>query len=383
MVGGTRIELVTPSMSTRCSPAELTARRRWSSASEGALLSSFFCLCKTFLHPCSTPLQKVAAKRHVVHEGRPYARGRVTAASRFANTTGMDSTPLPPFDDTSILTVFQPTAQTVPLVFASPHSGRDYPPDFVALSKLDPAGLRRSEDSFVDLLFASAPDRGAPLIAALFPRAFCDPNREPYELDPSMFSGRLPAHANTRSPRVAAGLGTIARVVASGAEIYRAKLPVAEAERRISQYYRPYHHRLRSLVDATRNRFGWSLLVDCHSMPSVGGPMDRDMGLSRVDVVLGDCFGAACAPAVTQMAEDVFRNLGYRVVRNTPYAGGFTTRHYGQPKGGSHALQIELNRALYMDERKHTQSSGFATLQADLDKVIAALAALTHEQSFP
>ena len=287
----------------------------------------------------------------------------------------MDSMPFATMDD-GILTVLAPAEQIRPLVFASPHSGRIYPPEFVAASKLDSQGLRRSEDSFVDELFASAPAHGAPLLAALFPRAFCDANREPYELDPAMFSGPLPAQANTRSPRVAAGLGTIARVVANGADIYRDKLPVAEAERRIAGYYRPYHARLRDLVDATRRRFGWSLLVDCHSMPSIGGPLDRDAGLSRVDVVLGNCYGGSCAPSVVLTVEETFRRLGYRVVRNAPYAGGFTTRHYGQPRTGSHALQIELNRALYMDEEVHAKSPGFVRLAADIEQVVAALADL-------
>ena len=288
----------------------------------------------------------------------------------------MDDVPFAAMDE-GILTVQAPSEQSRPLVFASPHSGRDYPPDFVAASRLDPLGLRRSEDSFVDELFASAPAHGAPLLAARFPRAFCDPNREPYELDPSMFSGPLPPQANSRSPRVAAGLGTIARVVASGADIYRDKLPVAEIERRVAGYYRPYHDRLRALVEATRRRFGWSLLVDCHSMPSVGGPLDRDPGLSRVDVVLGDCYGASCAPVVTHTAEAEFARLGYRVVRNTPYAGGFTTRHFGQPRHGSHALQIEINRGLYMEEATHAKTAGFARLAADIDRVVAALAELT------
>lgn len=286
-------------------------------------------------------------------------------------------------EESRILDVFAPARQSLPVVFASPHSGRDYPPDFVAGSRLDPQTLRRSEDSFVDELFACAPRHGAPLLAARFPRAFCDPNREPYELDPTMFAGRLPDHANTRSPRVAAGLGTIARVVSSGAEIYPGKLPVSEVERRVSQYYRPYHRRLRDLLEATRRRFGWSLLVDCHSMPSVGGPTDRDTGMSRVDVVLGDCFGAACASPIVAVVEQTFRERGYRVVRNTPYAGGFTTRHYGQPRSGSHALQIEINRALYMDEEAHAKTTGFARLAEDIDAVVAALARLVSEQAFP
>lgn len=294
----------------------------------------------------------------------------------------MDSMTLA-FDDSQVLTVLEPVERTVPLVFSSPHSGREYPPDFVAASRLDPQGLRRSEDSFVDELFASVVRHGAPLLSARFPRAFLDPNREPYELDPSMFSGQLPPAANTRSPRVAAGLGTIAKVVATGAEIYAGKLPVSEIDRRVSQFYRPYHRRLAALIDESRLRFGWSLLVDCHSMPSIGGPMDRDVGLSRVDVVLGDCYGASCAPQITQAAENAFRARGYRVVRNTPYAGGYTTRHYGQPRHGSHVLQIELNRALYMDESRHAKLPGFDRLAADLDGVAADLAELTRENAFP
>lgn len=287
----------------------------------------------------------------------------------------MDTKPYAAIDNNSVLTVFAPSRQSVPLVFSSPHSGRDYPEDFVAMSKLDAKTLRRSEDSFVDELYLCAPDLGAPLISALFPRAFCDPNREPYELDPAMFSGPLPPNANTRSPRVAAGLGTIARVVASGAEIYADRLPVSEVERRITDYYRPYHDRLGRLVAETKDVFGWSLLVDCHSMPSVGGPMDRDSGLSRVDVVLGDCFGGACSPLFTQVVEDAFQHMGYRVVRNMPYAGGFTTRHYGHPRQGSHALQIELNRALYMDEGEHVRGPGFAQVQADIAVVVQSLCA--------
>jgi len=286
----------------------------------------------------------------------------------------MDTSPFTTLGETGVYTLTAPIEQTVPLIFASPHSGQDYPPEFVAASRLDAATLRRSEDSFVDELFAAAPLHGAPLLAAQFPRAYLDPNREAYELDPCMFSGPLPVAANTRSPRVAAGLGTVPRVVANGAEIYRAKLTVAEAEARIERYYRPYHACLRRLIDSTCRRFGWAILVDCHSMPSVGGPMDHDMGLSRVDVVLGDCHGASCASGITRVVEAEFQRLGYRVVRNAPYAGGFTTRHYGQPATGGHALQIELNRALYMDETAHRRAPGFDRVAADITQVVAALA---------
>jgi N-formylglutamate amidohydrolase len=282
-----------------------------------------------------------------------------------------------------VFSVLAPAEQTVPLVFSSPHSGRDYRPDFVASSRLPLPVLRRSEDSYVDELFACAVRHGAPVLAAGFPRAFCDPNREPYELDPAMFDGPLPGYANTRSPRVAAGLGTIAKVVSSGFDIYAGKLPLAEIERRVGGYYHPYHHRLEELLGDTVRRFGRALLVDCHSMPSVGGPMDFDTGLSRVDIVLGDCFGASCAPAIVQTVEDGFRGLGYRVVRNTPYAGGFTTRHYGQPRNGVHALQIEINRSLYMNEKQHTKLVAFAGLADDIDRVVGLLAAAVHEMVLP
>jgi N-formylglutamate amidohydrolase len=261
-------------------------------------------------------------------------------------------------------------------VLASPHSGRHYPPAFVEASRLDRLSLRRSEDGFVDEIFAEAPELGAPLLRANFPRAYVDANREPFELDPRMFVDPLPAYANTRSPRVAAGLGTIARVVANGADIYRDKLSFSEALRRIRTYYWPYHATLRQLLDQTKARFGGAILVDCHSMPSIGGPMDRDAGHRRVDFVLGDCHGTACNAEVTAAVEDALTALGYHVTRNTPYSGGFVTRHYGRPETGVHALQIEVNRALYMDERKVTRGQGLSTLARDVRAVVDALATL-------
>ena len=295
----------------------------------------------------------------------------------------MDTVPLTAQHAAEVLAVAAPAEQTVAMVFASPHSGRDYPAEFLAQSALDPLTLRKSEDSFVDELFAGAPARGAPLLRALFPRAFVDPNREAYELDPAMFADALPDFVNVRSPRVSAGLGTIARVVASGAEIYRRQLMFEEAERRINHYYQPYHQTLQSLVDQTVARFGRCLLIDCHSMPSIGRPMDQDTGTARVDVVLGDCYGTACAALVIQLAEDTLRQLGYRVVRNTPYAGGYTTRRYGRPRAGLHALQIELNRRLYMDEATHRRAPAFAAIAADMDTLAEALASLPWSELGP
>jgi N-formylglutamate amidohydrolase len=279
--------------------------------------------------------------------------------------------------------VLQPLEQQLPLVVASPHSGRDYPKSFLSASKLDSLGLRRSEDSFVDELFAAAPELGAPLIHALFPRAYVDPNREPFELDPAMFDDDLPAYANTRSPRVAAGLGTIARVVASGAEIYRGKLSFAEALGRIHDCYWPYHTALRDLVQQTRDAFGCCLLLDCHSMPSVGGPMDLDRRSHRVDIVLGDCHGTSCAEAAIAAAEDLLGDLGYSVTRNTPYSGGFVTRHYGRPSEGVHAMQIELNRALYMDEEQIERGAGMSRVGQDMSRLMRRLGELSLDELRP
>jgi len=280
-----------------------------------------------------------------------------------------------------------PARQTAPVVFASPHSGQDYPAAFAAASRLAPLMLRRSEDAFVDKIFAAAPKAGAPLIRALFPRAFVDPNREPFELDPGMFAGSLPDYVNTRSPRVLAGLGTVARVVTSGEEIYSAKLDFEEILRHIEQFYKPYHAELERLVNATRDTFGFCVLIDCHSMPSVGGPMDTDPGLRRVDFVLGDCFGSACAPAVIRTVEAALKEMDYAVVRNTPYAGGFTTRHYGDPGNGVHALQIEINRTLYMDEQAIEPTAGLQVLASNMETLIRTLASAMADtdpgQMFP
>jgi N-formylglutamate amidohydrolase len=272
--------------------------------------------------------------------------------------------------------ILAPARQRVPVVFASPHSGTNYSREFLEATTLDFLAIRRSEDSFVDELFAAAPEHGAPLLRAHFPRAYVDVNREPFELDPDMFEDELPAYANTQSSRVAAGLGTIARVVSSGQEIYRSKLRFADAAERINGYYRPYHRALSQLIEDTRKRFGWCVLVDCHSMPSVGGPLDPDAGRGRADFVLGDCFGTACGEQVTRTVEDALRGMGHAVIRNRPFAGGYTTRHYGRPTTGVHALQIEINRALYMDERRIARAEGFAKMAQEMTKVVASLCRL-------
>jgi N-formylglutamate amidohydrolase len=276
----------------------------------------------------------------------------------------------------AIFELRQPTtAARVPLILASPHSGTDYPTEFVAASRLDPLALRRSEDSFVDELFAAAPQLGAPLLAARFPRAYLDANREPYELDPSMFADRLPAFVNTGSPRVRMGLGTIPRIVASGEEIYADKLDFAEAQRRVEGLYRPYHCTLRRLVETTAAQFGGCLLVDCHSMPSAPRAAFAADG---AEIVLGDCYGTACAPQILYAARRFFAARGFSVAINAPYAGGFTTEHYGAPRQGRHALQIEISRALYMDEHSFRRKSGFAALADHLAELVRYIGAVVE-----
>jgi len=264
----------------------------------------------------------------------------------------------------------RPAGQTVPLIFASPHSGRAYPAHFIAAARLDPLALRRSEDGFVDELFAAAPAHGAPLLAATFPRVFCDVNREPWELDPGMFDEPLPAWVNTASPRVGAGLGTIARVVATGEAVYRRKLTFAEAEDRIRRFWQPYHAALAALIAETRDEFGACLLIDCHSMPTHPAQANNPP-----DIVLGDAHGTACAPRATRLVEQALMDMGYRVRRNDPYAGGYVTRHYGRPRDGVHALQIEVARPLYMDEARIERLPDMEALRRDLTRLIGTLSA--------
>ncbi len=268
--------------------------------------------------------------------------------------------------------VARPATQTTPLIFTSPHSGRRYPAEFLAASRLDALGLRRSEDSFVDELFAGAMGVGAPLVHATFPRAWCDPNREPWELDPAMFADPLPPWVNTTSPRVNAGLGTIARVVASGEAIYRDKLTFAEAELRIETCWKPFHETLSAIVGGTRAVFGQCVLIDCHSMPS-HAPLSGRSGRAA-DFILGDAHGTSCAPRLIRFVERRLIDLGYRVRRNDPYAGGYITRHYGRPRESVHALQIEVARELYMDEQRFERSAAFAEVRDHLTALIEALA---------
>ncbi len=282
---------------------------------------------------------------------------------------------IPPKPSLPPVLVHRPATQTAPVVFASPHSGRNYPAPFVASARLDLLGLRRSEDGFVDELFESVPNHGAPLVAASFPRAFCDANREPWELDPAMFDGPLPDWVNTTSARVGAGLGTIARIVASGEPIYRAKLPFEEAQARVAGFWQPFHDALRSTIDETLARFGTCLLIDCHSMPGVS-----QASRERADIVLGDAHGTSCSAALIRQIEQPLVALGFRVRRNDPYAGGYITRHYGRPREGVHAVQIEICRSLYMDERRIEKTANFGAIQ---DRLTAWVTRVARQAALP
>ncbi|WP_457584251.1 N-formylglutamate amidohydrolase [Ensifer canadensis] len=267
--------------------------------------------------------------------------------------------------------VLEPASQRIPFVFNSPHSGRSYAQAFLDQSRLDALAIRRSEDHYVDELFQNATFLGAPMLLAHFPRAFLDVNREPYELDPRMFDGPVPPHANISSMRVAGGLGTVPRLVAENMEIYRGRFPVEDALARIETIYKPYHATLRKLIARTHVQFGLSVLIDCHSMP---GNVHLPGSAQRPDFIIGDRYGTSAAAELSRMAVDLLAELGYTVARNKPYAGGFITEHYGRPSRGLHALQIEINRGLYVDETTLVRKPGFGALVADLTSFIASLA---------
>jgi len=286
-------------------------------------------------------------------------------------TAASDFSEAPPFF------VLEGPTQRVPFVFNSPHSGRHYPRRFLAMARLDAQTIRRSEDCYVDELFAGAAMLGAPMLAANFPRAYLDVNREPWELDPRMFVEPLPPFANVRSPRVAGGLGTIPRLVGEGLDIYRARLPLAEAVERVEHIYKPYHEQLKRLIARTHAQFGFAVLIDCHSMPA---SIRIGEGGVRPDFIVGDRFGASAAGALTEHAIGLLSGMGYHVVHNKPYAGGFITEHYGRPGRGLHALQIEINRSLYMDEKTYLRHGGFAALANDLTRFAHGLTMLpAHE----
>lgn len=263
-----------------------------------------------------------------------------------------------------LYSLYEPSRQTIPFVFNSPHSGRTYPQEFLEASRLSHFDIRRSEDYYVDVLFEGALDIGAPLLAANFPRSFLDLNREPYELDPKMFDGTLPPYANIGSMRVAGGLGTVPRVVAENMEIYAHRFPVADALDRIENMYKPYHNCLSRLLGRTHAAFGMAVLVDCHSMP---GTIRLPASNLRPDIVVGDRYGTSASRDLSQAAIHFLQELGFVVSSNKPYAGGFITEYYGRPSRAMHALQIEINRSIYIDEKSLVLRPEFPAVKAALD----------------
>jgi len=273
--------------------------------------------------------------------------------------------------------VLRPDRNLSCVVFASPHSGRDYAGSFLRRTVLDEHAIRSSEDAFVDLLFDCAPRFGASFIRAGAPRAFIDLNRSPEELDPAVIDG---VARQSHNPRVASGLGVIPRVVANGRAIYRGKLSLGEAELRIERYWRPYHAKLQELLSQAHRRHGQAVLIDCHSMPHEAMDGVARGGMRRPDVVLGDRFGAAASGEVVDRVEAAFADAGFVVTRNSPFAGAYITQAYGRPSRGQHAVQIEIDRALYMNERLIRPNGDFEAVQAALQQVVAEVAQIGQGQ---
>lgn len=269
--------------------------------------------------------------------------------------------------------LIRPERQDTALVFSSPHSGRIYPESFVRSSQLEPHLLRSSEDAFVDELFAAAPRLGAPLLLAEVPRAYVDLNRAPDEFDPALIEGVARVAHN---PRVSSGLGVIPRVVAAGRAIRAGKMPRAEAEARVARVWHPFHTALRRLMAETHARFGEAILIDCHSMPHEAIEAHARPGRPRPEVVLGDRYGAAAAPGIIDAVEAAFRDHGFRTSRNSPFAGAYIAQAYGRPSARHHVVQVEIDRALYMDEALILRKPEFDAFRARLTGVVASLAEL-------
>lgn len=277
---------------------------------------------------------------------------------------------VPEGSDEGIYVVESPDAMASPVFLNSPHSGESFPSAFLARAQISRQMMRRASDLYVDELFLPAVAQGLPLMRAVLPRSFVDLNREPFELDPRLIAGPLPIDANTRSLRVAGGLGTVPRVIGDQIEIYAGKLTLEEALHRIEHAYVPYHLRLHRELAQRHARHGHVVLIDLHSMPSQSGPRPNRM---MPDLILGDRFGASCDPALIHRVESLARDLGFRVERNQPYAGGYITEHYGRPTLGWHALQIEINRALYMDEVHLEPHAGFSAVSEALTTLVVSL----------
>lgn len=272
--------------------------------------------------------------------------------------------------ETEAYVLTRPKLRTGPVIFASPHSGRDYLADFLDQAVLDEHAIRSSEDAFVDELFGMAPGMGAPLLAARAPRAYIDLNRASDELDPAVIEGISRAPHN---PRISSGLGVIPRVVAGGRSIYRGKLTLAEAEARLRRFWHPYHQALAALVEETRAAFGEAVLIDCHSMPHEAIEAHTRPGQPRPEVVLGDRYGATAGREVMERVEAAFSSAGLRVGRNAPFAGAYVAQAYGRPSRGVHVVQVEIDRALYMDEVRVEPLAGFGAFRDLMAGVVEEL----------
>ncbi|MDG1130362.1 N-formylglutamate amidohydrolase [Seohaeicola saemankumensis] len=266
--------------------------------------------------------------------------------------------------------LIRPEETRTSVIFASPHSGRDYPWSFLRRTVLDEHSIRTSEDAFVDRLYQAAPDLGAPLLLAGAPRAYIDLNRSADELDPALIDG---VRGLTHNPRIASGLGVVPRVVAGGRAIYRGKLQLDEVQGRITGFWRPYHAMLQRLLDEAHGQFGEAILIDCHSMPHEAMDGIARSGARRPDIVLGDRFGASAAPWVVDQVEAAFEGTGLVVARNAPFAGAYTTQHYGRPARSQHVVQIEVDRALYMNEQLIRPNGNFVNFQKAMTGVIGRI----------
>lgn len=349
MVGDTGIEPVTPSMSTKCSTAELIA-----------LSSNFSTLFKRTIRGASPALVGLAIV------GSPHHfKGFWHTEELLYNHFEQGAERVKPYR------LRMPDVRTTSVVFASPHSGRVYPWSFVRRSVLDERTLRSSEDAFVDQLFDLAPKHGAPLLTATYPRAWIDVNRSFDELDPALIEGLT---RQTHNPRVASGLGVVPRVVANGRAIYRGKLTRREADTRIRDVWKPWHDAIQVLLDESHALFGEAVLIDCHSMPHEAIESLSHPRGTRPDIVLGDRFGAAAGSQIVDRIEAAFAATGLRVARNAPFAGAFVTQHYGRPSRGQHAVQIEIDRALYMNEQAIRPNGNFQSFAGLMEIVTAEIA---------
>ncbi len=264
--------------------------------------------------------------------------------------------------------LFMPEIRTTSVVFSSPHSGSQYPWNFVRRTVLDERTLRSSEDAFVDKLFDAAPHHGAPFLTAIAPRAWIDVNRSSDELDPALIEGVKKASHN---PRVASGLGVVPRVVANGRSIYRGKIELKEAEARIAEFWTPWHDALTTLMDDSVALFGEAILVDCHSMPHEAIETISHPRGSRPEIVLGDRFGAAAGSDIVDKIEAALTSAGLRVARNAPFAGAFVTQNHGRPARNRHVVQVEIDRSLYMNEQKIQPNNNFSAFKALIDRIVS------------